>query len=168
MALSLHLGSVSAPRAKRTLTLVHAGSPGGAALHLVRNPAGGGFYLACNNAGNANGVIEFDSGPPLVVLHNADPATNLGGVPLYAVEAKAGTGQVLRAAVQGDASLNLPLQDGLCLEIEDSAAPSSGTVALNYNVAASAGLKVLGTFAGAANITVTTSERFFAIVQGGV
>ena len=146
-----------------TLNLDHQASPGSVGLFLCQGR--NGFFYACNSAGAADFFVSLADGDRVFVTHNADPAANLNGVAVYAVEANAGQNNVLRAVVPTNADAFVETLHGKVIKVTDSDSAASGTVQLFCLHSAAAADRIRGTFAGAADITVKTHGGMQKLVE---
>lgn len=149
--------------AQTSATIDYQASPGGAALHLAVNETGN-FYFACDNSTDANVAFALANGVECTVGYDADPATNLGAKPVYAIEANDGLHTVLACVALGGLSAGdvarVALPNGAMVEVA-IVASISGYVAVNFkDDVATATLRLRANLAGAADITFKTSPRF--------
>jgi hypothetical protein len=148
------IGTSGALASVTTLTIDHQAAPSGAALHLVCHPQGP--YLACNNAGNATGTVELGDGTLVTVIHNANPASNLGGVPVVV-----SPGGELRAVCPTLADEFVRTTKGRTLKIAYVSTVTGNGTAVNYHIGGStASLRMQSTIAAAADILVKTSNVY--------
>lgn len=106
----------------------------GGALHIVLNPLGG-FYLAADLVGEADTVIPSDLAGDgtrgiLVIKHNADAATNLGGKPIKLLTTADGDRKMeaVLTALTGGQDAFLECTDGRLFRVVHKASPGGSTV----------------------------------------
>lgn len=164
---STHLRPIQLPT-QTTGTIDHQASPGGAALHVVVG-AGGQAYFACNNSTSGNVAFETADGVEALVVHNADPATNLGGKPVYAIEANSGQHNLLACVAVGGLTagdvLRVAQPNGAIIEVLIVASIAT-YIAVNFkDDVGTASLRLRATLAGAADVTFKTSPRACAFLS---
>jgi predicted RecA/RadA family phage recombinase len=132
----------------------HEASPTGGQAHVVASAHGP--YLAADLVGEADsGVGSVAGGDIVPVVHDADPATNLDGVPVYVLDGR------LCYVSPFERGAHVRTMDGRYLVIEHDADAATGADAV-VNDAAALAERFEATLDPAEDLTQATSTTRFA------